>query len=158
MMPTPNDHRQNSSENEPLLGGSLEADQKGHQDQSQPVGETGLQRRRSAVDTVTMVMRKLTGIYMLLVCVPFGLVAGILEWNPVFVSLMNFLAIIPLSAAISTASDTLADELGFLFGGLVNATFGNVVELSVRSPHSCCWPAPITDSGGPGRCSRHHSQ
>jgi Ca2+:H+ antiporter len=49
----------------------------------------------------------------------------------VVISAFNFLAIIPLSALVSDASDTIGNRWGSLVGGLVNATFGNTVELIV---------------------------
>lgn len=70
-------------------------------------------------------------IKVLLGFAPLGFIAGFLGWNAVLVSVFNFLAIIPLSALISDASDTLANRWGSLLGGLVNATFGNTVELIV---------------------------
>ncbi|CAK7200398.1 Vacuolar calcium ion transporter [Sporothrix eucalyptigena] len=77
------------------------------------------------------VARQSKGIYALLVCVPLGFVADHFQWHPVAVWTFNFLAIIPLSALISRVSDELSDAWGDLIGGLVNATFGNAVELIV---------------------------
>ncbi|KAH7120435.1 hypothetical protein B0J13DRAFT_394432, partial [Dactylonectria estremocensis] len=48
----------------------------------------------------------------LLAFVPLGLVAGSLQWHAVVVSVFNFLAIVPLSAFVSGASDTLAARWG----------------------------------------------
>lgn len=64
--------------------------------------------------------------------VPLGLAAGVFQWNTILVSIFNFVAIIPLSAAVSDSSENLADEFGDLWGALINATFGNAVELIVR--------------------------
>ncbi|KAL7269976.1 Vacuolar calcium ion transporter [Rhizina undulata] len=68
---------------------------------------------------------------VLLVLVPLGIVAGALEWNPAAVFVMNFLAIIPLAALLSLATEQLALKVGDTLGGLLNATFGNAVELIV---------------------------
>jgi hypothetical protein len=68
--------------------------------------------------------------YPLVVCVPLGLLAGLFGWHPVMTSTFNFLAIIPLSALVSEASDALS--VPDLASGLINASFGNAVELSVR--------------------------
>jgi Ca2+:H+ antiporter len=68
--------------------------------------------------------------------VPLGLVGGVLQWNPILVFVFNFVAIIPLSAAVSDSSDNLADEFGELWGALINATFGNAVELIVNTTSS----------------------
>lgn len=63
--------------------------------------------------------------------VPIGIVAGALNWNPTAVFTINFLAIIPLAAVLSFATEMLASKLGQAMGGLLNATFGNAVELIV---------------------------
>lgn len=63
--------------------------------------------------------------------VPIGIVAGALNWNPTAVFTINFFAIIPLAAVLSFATEMLASKLGQAMGGLLNATFGNAVELIV---------------------------
>ncbi|OAA51791.1 calcium/proton exchanger [Metarhizium rileyi] len=67
----------------------------------------------------------------LLVVVPIGIVAGALKWNPTVVFTLNFFAIIPLAAVLSFATEVMALKLGQTLGGLLNATFGNAVELIV---------------------------
>lgn len=62
---------------------------------------------------------------------PLGIVAGELEWSAPWVFTLNFLAIIPLAAVLSFATEEIAGRLGETLGGLVNATFGNAVELIV---------------------------
>jgi Ca2+:H+ antiporter len=79
------------------------------------------------------VATKLLSIKLLWPFVPLGLVVGALRWKTVPTSAFNFLAIIPLSAAVSDASDKLSDQFGDLAGALINATFGNAVELIVSS-------------------------
>ncbi|KAE8148620.1 hypothetical protein BDV25DRAFT_157965 [Aspergillus avenaceus] len=66
----------------------------------------------------------------LLICLPLGITAALLEWNTIWISTFNFLAILPLCAIVSDASDTLSESVGELLGGLISATFGNAVELS----------------------------
>lgn len=68
---------------------------------------------------------------VLLIFVPIGIVAGILSWNPTVVFILNFIAIIPLAALLSFATEELSAKLGQTLGGLMNATFGNAVELIV---------------------------
>ena len=70
----------------------------------------------------------------LLVFVPLGLVAGAADWSPSAVFVLNFLAIIPLAACLSFATEELSSKLGEALGGLLNATFGNAVELIVSVP------------------------
>lgn len=67
----------------------------------------------------------------LLVTVPIGIVAGVMGWNPTAVFVINFFAIIPLAAVLSFATEEISLKLGETMGGLLNATFGNAVELIV---------------------------
>ncbi|KAK5118816.1 hypothetical protein LTR62_000025 [Meristemomyces frigidus] len=68
---------------------------------------------------------------VLLVFVPAGIICGILKVNPTAVFIVNFLAIVPLAALLSFATEELSVKLGQTVGGLMNATFGNAVELIV---------------------------
>ncbi len=68
---------------------------------------------------------------ILLVFVPLGIIGGALKWNASAVFVLNFLAIVPLAALLSFATEELSAELGQTVGGLLNATFGNAVELIV---------------------------
>ncbi|PHH75544.1 hypothetical protein CDD80_2299 [Ophiocordyceps camponoti-rufipedis] len=67
----------------------------------------------------------------LLVFVPLGIVAGACHWSPTAVFTINFFAIIPLAAVLSFATEEISIKLGETLGGLLNATFGNAVELIV---------------------------
>lgn len=69
---------------------------------------------------------------ILLVFVPLGMLSGFLGWNPTATFVLNFLAIIPLAALLSFATEELSLMVGQTIGGLLNATFGNAVELIVR--------------------------
>ncbi|CAK7272452.1 Vacuolar calcium ion transporter [Sporothrix epigloea] len=68
---------------------------------------------------------------VLLVFVPVGIVAGALGWSAAAVFTLNFFAIIPLAAVLSFATEEISVRLGESLGGLLNATFGNAVELIV---------------------------
>lgn len=68
---------------------------------------------------------------ILLVFVPLGIVAGAMGWNPTVVFIFNFFAIVPLAAVLSFATEEISLKLGQTMGGLLNATFGNAVELIV---------------------------
>jgi Ca2+:H+ antiporter len=68
---------------------------------------------------------------ILLIFVPLGIIAGIGNWNPTAVFVLNFFAIVPLAALLSFATEELSAKLGQTLGGLMNATFGNAVELIV---------------------------
>ena len=70
---------------------------------------------------------------VLLVFVPLGIASGLVGWNPTVTFILNFLAIIPLASLLSFATEELAATVGETLGGLLNATFGNAVELIVCS-------------------------
>jgi hypothetical protein len=70
--------------------------------------------------------------YWLLAFVPLAICSGFFSWVSVLITGLNIAAIIPLSALVSHSSDILSNSVGEVLGGLVSATFGNVVELSVR--------------------------
>lgn len=67
----------------------------------------------------------------LLVFVPLGLLAGILNWSSNAIFWINFLAIVPLASLLAFATEELSEHTGETIGGLLNATFGNAVELIV---------------------------
>lgn len=68
---------------------------------------------------------------ILLVFVPLGIIAGEVGWSPAAIFTLNFMAIIPLAALLSFATEELAVHVGQTLGGLLNATFGNAVEVIV---------------------------
>ena len=70
-------------------------------------------------------------INVLLVFVPLGIVAEHLHWPAIWIFSLNFLAIIPLAKILGDATEQVSFRLGQTLGGLLNATFGNAVELIV---------------------------
>ncbi|KAI9472670.1 Sodium/calcium exchanger protein-domain-containing protein [Coemansia mojavensis] len=68
---------------------------------------------------------------LLLVFVPLGYLAHYLKWPVLATFILNYLAIIPLSALMGFATEEVSLRLGTTWGGVVNAMFGNVVELIV---------------------------
>ncbi|KAK5453274.1 hypothetical protein LTR55_012160, partial [Exophiala xenobiotica] len=62
---------------------------------------------------------------------PIGIALYYAHINPVAVFIVNFIAIIPLAAMLSFATEGLALRVGDVLGGLLNASFGNAVELIV---------------------------
>ncbi len=70
-------------------------------------------------------------INVLLIFVPIGFAVRYAHLKPVAVFIINFIAIIPLAAMLSNATEELAIRVGETLGGLLNASFGNAVELIV---------------------------
>jgi Ca2+:H+ antiporter len=71
----------------------------------------------------------------MLVFVPVGIamanIPSLKKDQPVVIFVINFLAIIPLAGILSFATEELAKFIGEVLGGLLNASFGNAVELIV---------------------------
>lgn len=70
-------------------------------------------------------------INVLLIFVPIGFAVNYAHLKPVPVFVINFIAIIPLAAMLGNATEELAIRVGETMGGLLNASFGNAVELIV---------------------------
>ncbi|KAK2080034.1 hypothetical protein QBZ16_002430 [Prototheca wickerhamii] len=66
---------------------------------------------------------------LLLLCVPIGILGGARGWDPVLVFGANFLSLVPLALLLGETTEDLAVRFGDIVGGLLNATFGNVVEI-----------------------------
>lgn len=70
-------------------------------------------------------------INVLFIAAPVGIGLYAADVNPVAIFVVNFIAIIPLAAMLSFATEEIALRTGETIGGLLNATFGNAVELIV---------------------------
>ncbi|RSL52310.1 hypothetical protein CEP54_010970 [Fusarium duplospermum] len=71
-------------------------------------------------------------INILLIAAPVGIALNYVHSvNRIAVFVVNFIAIIPLAAILSFATEEIALRTGEVLGGLINATFGNAVELIV---------------------------
>mmetsp|Transcript_5077 Transcript_5077/g.15197 ORF Transcript_5077/g.15197 Transcript_5077/m.15197 type:complete len:425 (+) Transcript_5077:130-1404(+) len=66
---------------------------------------------------------------VLLPFVPLGILAGIFGWSDSLVFIFNFLAVLPLAMILGRATEDIASHTNETIGGLLNATFGNAVEL-----------------------------
>src|SRR5215470_16653985 len=73
-----------------------------------------------------------TPLLWLLVFVPIVLLAQLLRPEAhTFLFLLSVIAIIPLAAMLSLATESVATRTGDLIGGLLNATLGNLTELLI---------------------------
>ncbi len=68
---------------------------------------------------------------LLLPFVPLSIIAANLDWSPVAIFTLSFLAIFPLAELLSWSTEQLSASTGQTIGGLLNATFGNAVEMIV---------------------------
>jgi len=65
----------------------------------------------------------------LLLALPMGFASHHMKMDAQYVFIFNFIAIIPLAWLIGKATEDVAAKVGETAGGLLNATFGNVVEM-----------------------------
>ena len=66
---------------------------------------------------------------VLLIFLPLAFYSYFAEWRAEMVFGFNFLAMIPLAAILGQSTECCAAHLGEVAGGLLNATFGNAVEV-----------------------------
>src|ERR1044072_716898 len=71
------------------------------------------------------------GIYVLLVFIPIALAVRFFHLGDVWLFITASAAIIPLAKILGTATEELALRAGSGIGGLLNATFGNAVEMII---------------------------
>jgi Ca2+:H+ antiporter len=113
--------------------------------QRDSVEQTGLRdavlsesRRFSPGNSVLRVVKAVLGCSYSNLLLPFvflGITAGNQGWDDSIGFIFNFLAILPLAALLSFATEELAKSVGQTVGGLINATFGNAVEMIVSGPN-----------------------
>jgi Ca2+:H+ antiporter len=70
-------------------------------------------------------------IVLLLLAVPFAILADVSGWDPVWVFSFAAIGVIPLASYIGEATESLAHYTGPRLGGLLNATLGNAAELII---------------------------
>jgi len=70
-------------------------------------------------------------INLLLVAAPFGIAGELNGWRQELTFVLCFLALVPLAKLLGDATEHLAESLNQTIGGLLNATFGNAVEMII---------------------------
>ena len=66
-----------------------------------------------------------------LLAVPFALWSVHAQWNATYIFWLNFLVMVPLAAILGDFTEEVALHTNQTIGGLINATFGNAVEVVV---------------------------
>jgi Ca2+:H+ antiporter len=66
-----------------------------------------------------------------LLAAPVALWAGLAHWSPTSVFWLNFVVLIPLAAILGDFTEECALHTNQTIGGLINATFGNAVEVVI---------------------------
>ncbi|EDR14390.1 uncharacterized protein LACBIDRAFT_187790 [Laccaria bicolor S238N-H82] len=72
-----------------------------------------------------------TYLNVLLIFVPLSIIAHHLNWDAALRFSFSFLAIVPLAKLLGEATDQMSAKLGQTVAGLLNASFGNAVEIIV---------------------------
>ncbi|CAG8575630.1 6820_t:CDS:2, partial [Ambispora leptoticha] len=67
----------------------------------------------------------------LLIFIPFGILSKLCGWSDTWVFCLNFMGIIPLANLLGFATEDISLRFGDTIGSLLNATFGNAVELII---------------------------
>ncbi|NWJ96213.1 MAG: calcium/proton exchanger [Chloroflexi bacterium] len=70
-------------------------------------------------------------LYAFFLFVPLAFVARFLEFAPLYTFFIAALAVVPIAKLMGEATEALAHHAGPGIGGLLNATFGNAVELII---------------------------
>lgn len=70
-------------------------------------------------------------IHVLFAFIPLAYISHAYHWGDGCVFVLNFLAMIPLASLLGAFTEELAAHTNDVIGGLINATFGNAVELVV---------------------------
>jgi Ca2+:H+ antiporter len=70
-------------------------------------------------------------ISLLLLAAPFAILSAVRQWSPIYVFVANFLVMIPLAAILGDFTEEAALHTNETIGGLINASFGNAVEVIV---------------------------
>lgn len=90
-------------------------------------------------------------INILLFAAPVGIALNFVPGiSKIVVFVVNFIAIIPLAAMLSFATEEIALRTGETLGGLLNATFGYVLRFTMHEivtyTDSCCYTVMLSSS------------
>src|SRR5699024_8524499 len=69
--------------------------------------------------------------FLSVIGVPISVAGAIFQWSAVIMFIVYCLTIIALASIIGRATESMAIAMGPRIGGLLNATFGNAVELII---------------------------
>jgi Ca2+:H+ antiporter len=101
--------------------------------QSIPEDQPADYAKKQGYDTISalkdIVFGKLISTSLLLA--PVAVLAHVQQWSPVWIFWLNFLVMVPLAAILGDFTEEVALHTNQTIGGLVNATFGNAVEVVV---------------------------
>jgi len=70
---------------------------------------------------------------VLLIFLPLGIASKLSSWPSPVTFILNFFAMIPLTLFMATSTRRLSESVGPVFSGLLKVSFGNIVEIIVRT-------------------------
>lgn len=112
-----------SDRNTPKKYGSMDRDEAS-------VDEEEEEEKETVFEVLTdIIFGKFVSIF--LICIPFAWMSHHFEWGSQWVFWLNFLVMIPLAAILGDFTEEVAAHTNQVIGGLINATFGNAVEVVV---------------------------
>ncbi|TFK30147.1 calcium/proton exchanger [Coprinopsis marcescibilis] len=122
-------------EDTPLLPHSNANGENGHASQRLPLGQRIVKLFKAEGEPSWLQSYRwfIFGSYanILLLFVPLSAVAHYSDWDAALRFSFSFLAIVPLAKLLGDATESLSVKLGETLAGLLNATFGNAVEIIV---------------------------
>jgi Ca2+:H+ antiporter len=89
--------------------------------------------QKTKVSHYVVLQDMVTGSYinLLLLLFPFALASYYFHWSPTAIFVLNFLVMIPLASLLGDFTEEVAAHTNQTIGGLINASFGNAVEVVV---------------------------
>ena len=99
-----------------------------HQFDSPDIKDLGERQRNSIIGPLREIIFS-SWLNVLLVFVPIGLTSYAARGSPVLIFASNAIAIVPLSAILTDATERIAVHVGDTVGALLNISLGNLVEL-----------------------------
>jgi len=104
-----------------------------NQNQTQNETQNQSQNPRNKINFMTSLKNtcKSSSLNILLIFIVFGILSKYLNMSDTSIFLCNFIAIIPLAKLLGFATEDLSLRTSETIGGLLNATFGNAVEVII---------------------------
>eukprot|EP01054_Gregarina_sp_Poly1_P000035 Gregarina_sp_Poly_1__34@NODE_1007_length_5379_cov_95_368599_g705_i0_p2_GENE_NODE_1007_length_5379_cov_95_368599_g705_i0NODE_1007_length_5379_cov_95_368599_g705_i0_p2_ORF_typecomplete_len435_score39_07Na_Ca_ex/PF01699_24/4_2e27Na_Ca_ex/PF01699_24/8_6e22SelK_SelG/PF10961_8/0_12_NODE_1007_length_5379_cov_95_368599_g705_i039375241 len=95
----------------------------------QPITENDLPLYTWRTDAIGLRSLLSNSLNILMIFCPLGILSAQNGWGDLWTFWFNFFALVPEAAILGSSTEQLALHTGDLIGGLLNATFGNAVEM-----------------------------
>jgi hypothetical protein len=99
--------------------------------------DDGVPKRATFTSTLRHLVLSSSWLALLIVFVPIGAVSYLTNMPPALVFVTNAIAIVPLSALLTDATERIAKDAGDAVGALLNISLGNLVELIILYVPRC---------------------